>query len=825
MSNKQIGSVTSVRCMRVFLLKNAFSISQRVVTVVVFLAILLFTEIVAGLPLPRSSAYAAQLGQPQQATNTLQQYLAQQASLTPNQKPFTTPLNDPSAPKADPDPSKRGLPLEKSLPSAEPAKMQPLMLGLDDTFITAQPIANPVIPPSTPTATPTTVSQPTSTPVATSTPQSTTTPTSAPQTTPTATSTPSTTPTAQPTTSQTNASVNTTASANTMASVQTSFTPFVAPPTGKEPVTLKGSDNRLSVSIPRGAFDLSASQLQDDTAATATEKSNGAPEGPFTLSITQKHGYYINQATLLGAYQIQVLNKHGKPLKNVKLKQPLILIYHYTIAEMNALKLDPDQLYLVFQDDLAQARAAKKSEQPYIIPLKNDASVLTLTASVSLITASLAALEGAAAIQKPPTPKLASVSGNSGQLTYQYPITVAAAPAGRTPTLTLNYSSAATDERHSVTSPSGAAGEGWSLSMGAITAEEITDPASAPALGTWYSLSNVFGVSDRILSRDGGANYITQHLSPLKIHSITGDSGRKCFEVWDASNNYAKYGCHNDALQYSTDSTGRHDYRWDLDDIAYAHAPGAPTPYLDVAYMQDIATKNGYTSVRDSVIRWITYGVDNNRAGTITFSYRAPFNDGNWATAYGTNYNCSSSPPASTTLRCDDPLDHPAYPYTPAPTVMSTFSLQSITTYVGDDSSASHKNTSYDFSYTDTPFGQSWDGLAEGEPQRYAAGSHLLTQIRPSMYQNGAQKLQNATFFNYQLRRTSYYDSAHTVNGHAINIFTWWNFLTSYFDSALGTYASIYYADAYNNSYAPQRDQSIRSHLVSCSRLFQLASC
>src|SRR6266567_1912012 len=121
-------------------------------------------------------------------------------------------------------------------------------------------------------------------------------------------------------------------------------------------------------------------------------------------------------------------------------------------------------------------------------------------------------------------------------------------------------------------------------------------------------------------------------------------------------------------------------------------------------------------------------------AGTIDFFYLAPFDHAPWTQSYGTNYNCTGTPPVSTDLRCDDPQDDGTVK---KPLVMSTFSLQSLTAYVGDDSTSSHKAFSYNFAYQDRAFPVCYDPYTLID--EYCAGEHLLTSITPSVYQNGTQ--------------------------------------------------------------------------------------
>src|SRR5262249_39443839 len=139
---------------------------------------------------------------------------------------------------------------------------------------------------TTPTVTP--VTTPTATPAPSVTPTSTVTPTASPTAIPTATATPSITPTSTATPSTTPTALPT---------QQPTHQSTLLPPPDTEPVTLSGSDGRLEAVVPRASFDLS--QAQQDTGAL--------PEaGGMTLQITQLHGHYVGESTLLGYYQLQV---------------------------------------------------------------------------------------------------------------------------------------------------------------------------------------------------------------------------------------------------------------------------------------------------------------------------------------------------------------------------------------------------------------------------------------------------------------------------------------------------------------------------------------
>ncbi len=226
-------------------------------------------------------------------------------------------------------------------------------------------------------------------------------------------------------------------------------------------------------------------------------------------------------------------------------------------------------------------------------------------------------------------------------------------------------------------------------------------------------------------------------------------------------------------------------------------------------------TSGSYTTIRDAAIKQILYGTGTGTssvttvAGTVDFAYHAPSADAPWATAYGTNYNCGSTPPVtSTTLRCDDPIK---YGTIQPPAVMSTLTLDTMTSYVGADSSSSNKAYGYSFTYTNTPFATNSTGGSPGGPcfdpvtltEQYCAGEHLLSTITPTVYQNGtAHQLKQMTFGYSGPVSDSYYDSGDkNQGGTAYGAQTYWQYLTSYLDTTTGVGATITYSTAYNNTH------------------------
>ncbi len=574
---------------------------------------------------------------------------------------------------------------------------------------------------------------------------------------------------------------------------------------GVQPLDFVGSDGRFEVQVAPGTFDLSQAQ----------NSQGQAPSGTLTLQISQVHGHAVGLMNLLGTYQIQILDAQNHPLTYIHLRLPLTVIYHYQLSEMQSLDLNPDHVVLSWPGLLAADTRAKLSTTPDVALFANNASAHTLTAHTSVIDAVASLSVGSEPNnQSVPIPRFASVAGNSGNLSYPYPLQTAPGSAGFAPTMQLVYSSGALNGRHSQVSPGDAAGDGWSVSLGSIT-ETTQVNVTGTGLTTWYFLSGVDKVSDRLLPDPRNAGFfVTEHISHLRIHQVTNSiTGQICFHIWDTSGNYYELGCTLDSLQYYTTALGRMNYRWDTNiEKSATQGPNTATNEIVAHYLQDTATVAGLTSVRDAGLQQVQYGMLSGggtftASGTVDFLYHAPTaSTGHnglsqlWALSYGTNYNCSTTPPASTTLRCDDPQANGSQA---APATMSTLTLDSIETFVGTDSSLTHLDYAYALAYNqDTPFvacSDPYSGVA-----LYCAGEHTLASITPTAYLAGSGFQQKPTVLTYSAALQNSYDDSLQTNRAGTAPFTGqssWKYLVAYDDLQTGVGASITYATAWNNSH------------------------
>ncbi|MDQ2716106.1 MAG: hypothetical protein M3Z08_14465, partial [Chloroflexota bacterium] len=583
---------------------------------------------------------------------------------------------------------------------------------------------------------------------------------------------------------------------------------FLANTAGSTPLDVVGSDQRLEVRLQPGSLDLSH----------ATISGGSPPSGTLTVQISQVHGHAFAGEAMLGLYQVQILDSQGHAVSGIQVRTPVSFLYHYQVHELAMFDLDADRLSLVWPGLLQAARQAKQPQMPFAIPLHNNAATHTLTGQSTVLAAGVFDLAGDPQNASPPHPHMASVGGNAGQMSYDYPIQVAPGPAGFGPQLSLSYSSSGPNERHDPTSPAGSVGDGWSLGLGSISVDPY--PATSADAKTWYFLSGVDNVSDRLIEETTTNQFQTEHTSHLRILKIPNPAvgGQSCFDVWDLSGTFYEFGCTPDSLVYRHDATqGTVLYGYNLDRMIAPHNGTGTYKTMLVSYVQDCGTDTSCTitssTVRDSAIRQIQYGVSSDVnslgtvVGTVDFLYRGPrtitINGTTWITAYGTNDNCTGSPPdgTSTTLRCDDPIARGSI--TP-PTVLSTLSLETVTSYVGKDDGTGHPAYGYGFTYQDQPY----SGCENINLQPiYCAGEHLLTNVQSTVYQNGTGHALKPLTLGYTQGHNLYIDTTQKFPGTTTDYGsqTFWQYLSSYQDLATGASGTITYQRAESNTHGTPR--------------------
>jgi hypothetical protein len=335
-----------------------------------------------------------------------------------------------------------------------------------------------------------------------------------------------------------------------------------------------------------------------------------------------------------------------------------------------------------------------------------DAQNQTLTSNVTMASASTSVGFGTnSPVATFGKPDPFNVDLNGGALTASYPIDVPEGPGGLKPPLSLVYNSAGVSEQHSAQGAAPWTGEGWTLSLGAISwAEHNVETVCQTCTPIWedsWQLNDAFGTGSDLIPpninvstyMDDTGNGITP--SPVAWHTATETRARvysftspnppagmtappPCFRVFLANGIMEEFGCTADSLQYYSEPTGSNagkDYiaNWLLDLITDARGN-----QIHVTYQRDVAT--GASSVqypRDAVmatVEWDSPGCRNAQAAC-TGSAWAPLMRVNFAASHSVTHVAGATCGVNGNLRCDDPVDLSGSGGAAAPTVQSTFVL------------------------------------------------------------------------------------------------------------------------------------------------------
>jgi RHS repeat-associated protein len=306
-----------------------------------------------------------------------------------------------------------------------------------------------------------------------------------------------------------------------------------------------------------------------------------------------------------------------------------------------------------------------------------------------------------------PDPFEVQLSG--GSLTTGYGLDLPKGPGGFTPPLSLAYNSAGVNDQHNAQGAAPWVGEGWNMSLGAISWAEhnvLSGTGGAQWEDSWQ-LSDAFGTSAEIVPPntnvatyyDDTPNTITPspvgwHTVPethTKIYSYVGPNSipsmpdlPPCFRVFLTNGVMEEFGCTPGSLQYYPQPCGANtcDYlaSWLLDLITDPQGN-----QIHITYQTDIASGyNAFTYPRDAVLATVEYDSPSclNAQTACTGSAWTPLMRVNFAASHSVAHVAGSSCAANGNLRCDDPADLSGTGGLAAPTVQSTFVLNDVQTQV-----------------------------------------------------------------------------------------------------------------------------------------------
>jgi RHS repeat-associated protein len=540
-----------------------------------------------------------------------------------------------------------------------------------------------------------------------------------------------------------------------------------------------GSDGRLEISIPA-----------DGVTATDVAAAGGA----MNLSIRQidpesggnagGSGHYS-----FGSFLIQVLNASGG-VASQGLRSPVTLTLHYG-TKTSALNLV--QAYVVLNSSLPVNSLGAGAPQPVLGTFSSQQTTFdpvgqTLGASVPLSSPSTSVSWGtnsSIAVFGRPDPY--EVTLNGGALSATYAIDMPTGPGGLTPPLYLGYSSASLNDQHS---PQGGApwvGEGWNLSLGAISWSEhnVAGSGSASWVDSWQ-LSDAFGTSAELVPPnvnvttyyDDTPNGITP--SPIAWHTVPETHARvfsyvgpnalpqgmtpnpPCFRVYLPNGIMEEFGCTVDSIQYypqpcagNPNNTCDYLANWLLDLVTDRKGN-----QIHITYQRDIVTgRNGFTYPRDTVLSTVEYDSPTCRNSDTgcTGSAWTPLVRVNFLASHAVGHpygaNCGA---ANGTLRCDDPVDLSGSGGEPAPLVQSDFVLNDVQVQVRASGTAPWNTLrSYQFRYQQSAKTTKTDPL--NGMQQSTAGEFILVQFQE--YGDDGSSTLPVINFSYA-RQTEYYEDS-----------------------------------------------------------------
>jgi hypothetical protein len=420
-----------------------------------------------------------------------------------------------------------------------------------------------------------------------------------------------------------------------------------------------------------------------------------------------------------------------------------------------------------------------------------DPTTATLSSTVAMASASTSMSFGtnaSVATFGKPDPFETDLAG--GSLTAGIQLDLPAGPGGLTPPLTLGYSSAGVSDQHN---PQGAApwvGEGWNMSLGAISwAEHQVDLTGCQQCTQtqWensWQLSDAFGTGANLLPPDItvssylddtgnaiSATPVVWHTAPETHAQVVMYSsgigmpanapGAPCWRVFLPNGIMEEFGCTANSIQFYPQQAGNNANKpyianWLLDMIVDPQGN-----QIHVTYQGDDVPESTMTYTRDLQMATVEYDspgcLDAQHMCTTTWVPQMRVNFvASPTVAHPVNTSCA----ANGALRCDDPADLSGSAGVAAPLVQSTFVLNDAQVQVRPNGSSPWSTLrDYRFGYDQTappgPITDPVSGTAES-----VAGSLLLKSLQV-VGADGATA-QPARTFGYTTQTEYYEDVTHS---------------------------------------------------------------
>lgn len=190
--------------------------------------------------------------------------------------------------------------------------------------------------------------------------------------------------------------------------------------------------------------------------------------------------------------------------------------------------------------------------------LDPQALTLSLTPQISTPSTSLS-WNSDAPISSFGKPDPFSTDLSAGGLTASEPIDVPAGPGGLTPPVSLTYSSESVNSQHSYSAAAGWVGEGWNLSLGAITWNQhnvVAGCTPQPGCDWWNPVCDLQALGNAVGGAIDGAAKFTSNTWLNTLYAATGLPGGQAevnLDVWQTDTNPSSISGITSVCEGSTD--------------------------------------------------------------------------------------------------------------------------------------------------------------------------------------------------------------------------------------------------------------------------------
>jgi RHS repeat-associated protein len=320
------------------------------------------------------------------------------------------------------------------------------------------------------------------------------------------------------------------------------------------------------------------------------------------IELTELGSLQTTGTQIINQFTLEAFSAKGEAVK--KFNTNLEITIKHGAYDLRG--IDPDSIRLCYLDDTSKEWIPLPDNQ-----FDKDQQVLSATTNHFTTLGEI----GQLLISGPGRINAAQVDLHSGSTTFSYPIELPAGPGGFQPKINMVYNSASVDEMKSKRSTASWVGSGWTMHLGRISYDALSD---------CYFLDFNEG-SYQVIDIDGyGTDFATNPDQFFKIKRTKSGTTNDYWEVWSKDGMYYLFGKKStvsgstDALQYTSANSVKTVYRWDLKKMKDTNGNEATIVYDQDLYIMNQGMSDAW--VRAAYPLTLTYG-------NVTVSFSSTYDD------------------------------------------------------------------------------------------------------------------------------------------------------------------------------------------------------